>query len=280
MNRRKRNGIRVATAGLLVALTATGLIVASGFAASSARPTNQDPPTISGKAEVGQTLSASTGRWANTPTAYDYDWRRCDSNGGSCSSITGANTKDYVLKTVDKDNTLRVRVTARNADGSANATSVPTGVVAAAPATTTTGTTTTTPSTGSCTGQGASVPVADVAPPERLTIDRQSIQPGVVGGSTQTLTVRFHVAACSGKSVQGALVYVTAVPYNQFSVPAEVQTGADGWAQLDMRRLSGYPASSRQRLLVMFARARKNGENLLGGISTRRLVSFPVNLRQ
>jgi hypothetical protein len=121
--------------------------------------------------------------------------------------------------------------------------------------------------------------VTTLAPPARLTIDGQSLAPSPVGRSTQTLTARFHVSACSGRAVQGGLVYVTAVPYNQFSIPPEATTGADGWAQLSMNRLSGYPATPRQQLMVMFVRARKQGENALGGISTRRLVSFPVNLR-
>jgi hypothetical protein len=87
--------------------------------------------------------------------------------------------------------------------------------------------------------------------------------------------VRFHVSACGG-SVEGALVYVTAVPYGQFAVPNEQPTGSDGWATLQFSALSGYPASNKQQLLVMFARARKAGENILAGISTRRLVSFHV----
>ena len=166
----------------------------------------------------------------------------------------------------DVGGTLRVRVTATNADGSTSATSAPTAVVRGAPQ-----------PTGCPSGTGP-INIGQLAPPARLNIDAQSLSPTPVRRSTQALTVQFRVSACGGRPVQGALVYVTATPYNQFSIPPEQATGADGWAQLSMSRLRGCPATPRQQLLVMFARARKQGENLLGGVSTRRLVSFPVNL--
>lgn len=266
---RRRTALPLGAA--LTALTATALFVAVAGTSSAARqaaPTNTQPPAISGSATEGSTLTASNGQWTGSPTSFEYSWRRCDQNGGSCSGISGAVEKTYVLKPVDNGNTLRVRVTARNADGSNASTSVPTAVVKAAPQ----------PAPTGCPSGTGAVTVDQVSAPARLSIDGQQMDPSVVGRSAQSVTVRFRVSACGGRPVQGALVYVTAAPFNQFSVPSEQQTGADGWAELSMRRLAGFPAARQQRLLVIFARARKASENPLGGISTRRLVSFPVRL--
>ena len=262
----------------LAAALAVGL-AGVGSAATQTPPVNTARPTISGPAREGETLSANNGTWTGTGTiTYAYQWLRCNRNGGSCFPITGATGKTYVLKNPDVGNRIRVRVTATNADGSAVSTTPPTAVVVnrapggpappAPPAP---------PAATGCPAGSGPLAVASVAPPARLVIDGQSITPSPVGGSTLSLTVRFHVSACGGRPVQGAVVYATAVPFNQFSV-ANQPTGADGWASLTMNRQVGYPATPKQQLLVIFARASKPGENLLGGISTRRLVSFPVNL--
>lgn len=260
----------------ILALLAAGLVtvlVVAGLSQAASPPQNQSPPTISGKTQVGETLTADNGTWSGaTPITYSYTWRRCDQNGGSCSDISGSNSKTYVLKPVDSGNTLRVRVTAKNTDGSNSSTSVPTGVVTAAPAPP--------PTTkdGCPTSGNGTLDIGAIAAPARLTVDGQQASPTVIPRTVSDVTLRFHVSACGGRSVQGALVYVTAVPFEQFNVPAEVTTGSDGWAAVTLHRASRFPASPRQQLLAVFVRARKTGENALGGISSRRLVSFPVNL--
>jgi hypothetical protein len=260
--------------GLVAAGAATVLAVAGlSSAAGKAAPTNQSPPTISGTPQEGETLTAHNGNWnGTTPITYSYMWRRCDQNGGSCANISGSNGSTYVLKKVDVDNTLRVRVTAKNSDGSASSVSVPTAVIKAAPAPPPT------TSNGCPTSGSGTLAISSVSAPARLTVDGQSASPAPVTRGATSVTLRFHVSACNGRSVQGASVYATAVPFNQFSIPPEATTGSDGWAELTMQRQAGFPATPRQGLLTVFVRARKQGDNVLGGISTRRLVSFPVQL--
>jgi hypothetical protein len=101
-------------------------------------PTNTSPPTISGTAQDGQTLSASTGSWSGTaPITYAYQWRQCDAGGAACGDV-GTNASTYLLSAGDVGRTIRVIVTASNSEGSQAATSAQTAVVAAAGAISTT----------------------------------------------------------------------------------------------------------------------------------------------
>jgi hypothetical protein len=238
---------------------------------AAARPGNTSPPAISGTPAEGATLAGSKGSWTHGPTSYAYVWYRCDRNGNNCAAIGGARSSTYRLTSADVGNTLRLRVTAGNSEGSSSATSVPTAVVQRAPAPP--------PSRGpGCPAGGNPDEVTTISAPARLLIDTLQADPRVVTRGTAALVVRFHVTSTCGGPVQGALVYATATPYNQFAIPPEAPTGADGWATLVFRRLRGFPVSGRQQLIAVFVRARKPGESVLGGISTRRLVSIPVRL--
>jgi hypothetical protein len=99
---------------LLIALVVAGIAVA---AASAAVPSNTAPPTITGTPEKGMTLTAHNGTWTGIPTTYFYRWQRCAAAGTGCANISGASTKRYTLTSADVDHTVRVRVTASNADG-------------------------------------------------------------------------------------------------------------------------------------------------------------------
>lgn len=236
----------------------------TGVVQGSARPRAASPPTISGTPIIGNTQTADPGTWSGTqPITFSYQWRTCGSNGGNCVNIPGATGRTYVIRQGELGRTLRVRVTARNSIGAQTETSAPTGVInVAAP-------------TG-CPGGSGPINVTQVTPPARLLVDRFQVQPNPVPLSNNGLTVGFRVTACGGRPVAGALVYVTAVPFNQFTIPPEAQTGGDGIAILRMERGRKFPAASNQTLVVMFVRARKGGEPVLAGISTRRLISFRI----
>jgi hypothetical protein len=239
---------------------ATNVVVAGG------KPANTVPPAITGTPQENSTLTGTNGTWTNSPSKYEYAWLRCDKNGGSCSAINGATKNTYTLTSADIGATIRFRVAASNSVGSDTAASAATAVVSKFRG-------------QGCPAAGNPDQATAINPPARLLVDTLQSDPAVVTKSTQTVTVRFHVTSTCGGPVQGALVYATATPYNQFAIPPEQPSGSDGWATLTFQRARGFPASKQQRQLTVFVRARKSGENVLVGISTRRLMSIRVNLK-
>ncbi|HWJ31182.1 MAG TPA: hypothetical protein VNR59_02475 [Gaiellaceae bacterium] len=114
----------------LITLVVVMLVAAGSAAAATTPPRNTVLPTISGTARQGEILTADQGTWSGTqPMTFSYQWRRCDTSGGSCSNIVGATSKTYTLTSVDVGNRLRVRVRASNSAGSSTAISPATAAV-------------------------------------------------------------------------------------------------------------------------------------------------------
>lgn len=90
-------------------------------------PANTAVPSISGLAEVDESLSADVGTWTGTePITYAYQWQRCDTG---CVDIAGATGSSYGVSTDDVGFSLAVVVTATNAAGPVSASSAETAVV-------------------------------------------------------------------------------------------------------------------------------------------------------
>ena len=118
------------TAAQAFTLAADDIDVEGAGSATPSAPANVTLPTISGTAQAGQTLTASTGTWAGTqPITYTYQWQRCDSAGATCAAIANATAGTYAATATDVGKTLRVVVAAKNSVGTTNATSNATVVV-------------------------------------------------------------------------------------------------------------------------------------------------------
>ena len=219
---------------------------------------------------AGSTLTAANGTWTGaSPITFHYQWAICDASGNACHDINGATNQTYQLRSDDAGNTLRVRVTGTNQAGSSSATSAPSAKVGSAPAAT------------GCPSPAAgaqSVPVANVSAPARLQVSSFASNPRVIGASMSGFNLSVHVTDTCGHAVQGAEVFATAVPYNQVTLPRGTTDGG-GNTTLQFNRKAGFPAARKQQLMVLFVRATKPGDSTLAGVSTRRLISLPVNLK-
>jgi hypothetical protein len=221
-------------------------------------PTNTSGPTISGTPQEGLVLNADKGQWNGTaPITYAYQWERCDSAGANCADVPGATGQSYTLGVADVAHTMRVRVTASNSRGAHSATSGQTDLVAPSKA------------------GGAAISVSTISLPDRLVVDRVAFSPQPIR-SRRAFVARFHVSDSRGFSIQGALVYALGLPYSWVRNAPEVETDGSGWATITMQPTASLPLK-RGGALVVFVRARKPGENLLAGVSTRRLVQASVS---
>lgn len=254
-------GAAALTAALVAVITAfSGIGYAQSAAAAQYAPKSTAPPTITGHATVGQVLTATTGTWkSDTKLTFTFQWTRCDTKGSNCIDIANQTAQTYTVAQDDAGHALVVEVTAKNASGSTTQRSKPSGVV------------------GSTGPEGAiklqngkiSVPASGEKLPNRLIIDGFGSSPSRLS-SREPFTIRVHVSDTDGNVVRDALVYAIGLPYNWAHGGVEVRTGMDGWANLVIRPTRAFPL--RGHALVMFLRARVEGQNLLGGVSTRRLV--------
>ena len=110
---------------------------------SQAGDTSEPPPTvtISGTAQVGQTLTANTSGITDedglTNVSYSYQWARNDGNADT--DIKGATASTHELSDSDEGKTVRVRVSfTDDADNEESRTSAATATVAPRPALTAT----------------------------------------------------------------------------------------------------------------------------------------------
>ena len=124
---------------LRATVSAVNAYGASAYVASApsdvvpALPAASAAPVVSGVAAVGRTLETTTGQW-NTPNTYAYQWLRCTTSGGSCTSIRGATRATYVVAHADGGHRLRARISATNSVGTVAAVSNLTSLVVARPA--------------------------------------------------------------------------------------------------------------------------------------------------
>lgn len=87
-------------------------------------PANSVAPSITGTAQVGQTLTAMSGTWSGSPT-FTRQWR---ANG---IDIFGATSTTLVLTAAQLGKTITVALLGANANGAVPAVSAPTAAVIA-----------------------------------------------------------------------------------------------------------------------------------------------------
>jgi len=258
-----------------VASNATAAVQSSSTTPSQA-PTNTRSPLIFGLPVRGEQLTSSVGLWTGTtPLVFSYRWLRCPASGGQasgsdCTAITGATGTQYELTADDVGRRTRVQVTARNTLGSATATSDATALVTATGSPPPPPPTTLPPGSIRLPDGKYSIPVTSVSEPQRLVAQQIVFTPNPVRSRQRPLELRVRVLDTRGYVVRDALVFARSTPLLT-SAPGEQRTARDGWVRLRMTLHADFPLGG-GRSVQFFVRVRKPSDDLLAGVSSRRLV--------
>jgi hypothetical protein len=246
-----------------VASNATATVPSSGTGV----PRNTRPPSISGSTTAGSILRGDPGAWNGAqPITFNFRWLRCDTHGDNCLELSGQTDDSYTLRDGDIGHTLRVRVTARNSQGSRNRLSPRTAAVAS----------------GSSLPAGAvklptgeiSIPATSVTGSERLVVDRVDFSPAPVRTRSAPITIRVKVKDTRGYAVRDVLVFVRSTPLVT-ATPAELKTGEDGTVTYTVQPDADFPIRNGYSV-QFFVKAHRQGDNPLGGIAGYRLVQVPT----
>jgi hypothetical protein len=92
-------------------------------------PVMLEPPSISGSAIEGETLTGDDGEWSGEELSFERQWQRSNGSGG-WDDIDGATGTTYTLQVADVNRRVRLQVVASNPAGESDpAFSEPTDVV-------------------------------------------------------------------------------------------------------------------------------------------------------
>jgi hypothetical protein len=188
--------VRLLSQRRLLGIAAAMFLAAAGFAtvAAAESPQNSQPPSISGTADVGQTLTGANGSWlfndgsACTDCTYSFQWQR-SADGNFYVDISGAAAQTYTVTGADRGYYLRVAVTATRYDCNAHGVDCRwVSVTAYSPKTSVVpgGTTSSTTSTGGTT-TAATTTVIVPAPP---TVIPTPVAPTLVSPPGLTLSMQ------------------------------------------------------------------------------------------
>ena len=121
---------------------------------------------------------------------------------------------------------------------------------------------------------GVSIPASSVvAGQARLVIAGVKFNPSIVRSRTKPIRVQLTVKDTRGFLVRDAIVFVRGVPERRVQAVKEARTNQNGVVVFNLKPTKLLPLRAGGRLTV-FTRARKAGEPINGGVSTRRLVSL------